>query len=295
MPAHDEVEEQKALKIAAEKRARAEFIRARQNKLMQQMKEEKEQKQKQKEDEMLREKKLKEQARKQVLEQFEQYKNIPSLKERQESANNLQEETSPLTVVKKKVEVKHNDTAFQNFIERNIPQNKVFLNITDMATWRKKNRVDENTKVFIIMGGYKDLKKALKARGWVENKDKESACFDLKYTLKSKDIDQNNLQDFQIVNHFTKATSITTKVGLTHSLKNLIWFNNIDVDTFYPRCFDLALPEEADDFITDFKATKAQCYLKIYIREIRDCFENDKPLVSASVGKDLLKVAMDVS
>jgi hypothetical protein len=35
MPAHDEVEEQKALKIAAEKRARAEFIRARQNKLMQ--------------------------------------------------------------------------------------------------------------------------------------------------------------------------------------------------------------------------------------------------------------------
>jgi hypothetical protein len=58
-----------------------------------------------------------------------------------------------------------------------------------MATWRKKNRVDENTKVFIIMGGYKDLKKALKARGWVENKDKESACFDLKYTLKSKDID----------------------------------------------------------------------------------------------------------
>jgi hypothetical protein len=35
--------------------------------------------------------------------------------------------------------------------------------------------------------------------------------------------------------------------------------------------------------------------LKIYIREIRDCFENDKPLVSASVGKDLLKVAMDVS
>jgi tubulin monoglycylase TTLL3/8 len=46
-------------------------------------------------------------------------------------------------------------------------------------------------------------------------------------------------------------------VGLTHSLKNLIWFNNIDVDTFYPRCFDLGLPEETDDFITDFKATKA--------------------------------------
>ncbi len=126
-----------------------------------------------------------------------------------------------------------------------------------MATWKKKNRVDENTKVFIIRGGYGDIKKALKDRGWVENKDKDSCCFDLKWTLKTKDIDTNALLDHQIVNHFAKATSITTKVGLTHSLKNLIWFNNIDVDTFYPRCFDLGLPEETDDFITDFKATKA--------------------------------------
>jgi tubulin monoglycylase TTLL3/8 len=62
-------------------------------------------------------------------------------------------------------------------------------------------------------------------------------------------------------------------VGLTHSLKNLIWFNNIDVDTFYPRCFDLGISEEADDFITDFKATKASNYLKIYVREIREQFE----------------------
>jgi tubulin monoglycylase TTLL3/8 len=118
------------------------------------------------------------------------------------------------------------------------------------------------------------VKKALKKRGWVENKDKDSTCFDLKWTLKSKDIDSGHLHDFQIVNHFAKATSITTKVGLTHSLKNLIWFNNIDVDTFYPRCFDLAIPEEFDDFVTDFKATKAQSYLKIYLREIREAFDN---------------------
>jgi tubulin monoglycylase TTLL3/8 len=82
------------------------------------------------------------------------------------------------------------------------------------------------------------------------------------------------LQDSQIVNHFAKASSITTKVGLTHSLKNLIWFNNIDVDTFYPRCFDLTIAEEAEDFFMDFKATKAQCYLKKYIREIREAFDS---------------------
>jgi hypothetical protein len=33
-----------------------------------------------------------------------------------------------------------------------------------------------------------------------------------------------------------------------HNLKNLIWFNNIDIETFYPRCYDLTLPDEQDDF-----------------------------------------------
>ena len=98
-----------------------------------------------------------------------------------------------------------------------------------------------------------------------------------------------------MVNHFSKATSITTKVGLTHSLKNLIWFNNIDVDTFYPRCFDLALPDEVQDFITDFKATKAQSFLKIYVREIREAFNSGSELVSKSVSAQVLKIAIKVS
>ena len=46
----------------------------------------------------------------------------------------------------------------------------VSLNITDMKKWKKKNRVDPDTKVFIIKGGYSDVKRALKSRGWVENK-----------------------------------------------------------------------------------------------------------------------------
>lgn len=97
------------------------------------------------------------------------------------------------------------------------------------------------------------------------------------------------------MNHFAKATSITTKVGLTHSLKNLIWFKNIDVDTFYPRCFDLGLQEETDDFIEDFKATKAQSLLKIYVREIREAFDQDKEDISShSVNEEMLKVVLDV-
>jgi hypothetical protein len=55
--------------------------------------------------------------------------------------------------------------------------------------------LDETTKVFICTGGYPDIKRALKKRGWVENKDATSPCFDFKWVLKSKDIDHNTLSD----------------------------------------------------------------------------------------------------
>jgi tubulin monoglycylase TTLL3/8 len=166
----------------------------------------------------------------------------------------------------------------------------------DMATYKKKYRVAHEQKVFILSGGYGDLRNALLQRGWFENKNFNSNCFDLKWCLKAKEIDHSNLKEGQIVNHFAKATSITTKVGLTHSLKNLIWFKNIDVDSFYPRCFDLGMQEETDDFIEDFKATKAQSLLKIYVREIREAYDADPngDIYSRSVEPDVLKVAQDV-
>ena len=64
-----------------------------------------------------------------------------------------------------------------------------------MKEWKKKNRVDDKQKVFIIdKGGYRDVRKALKRRGWVENLDAESPCFDLKWSLKIKDIAYDSLE-----------------------------------------------------------------------------------------------------
>lgn len=58
--------------------------------------------------------------------------------------------------------------AFNNFLERNKTLLKAGkLNITDMKEWKKKNRVEPDTKVFIVKGGYGDVKRALKRRGWV--------------------------------------------------------------------------------------------------------------------------------
>lgn len=173
------------------------------------------------------------------------------------------------------------------------------LNITDMKEWKKKNRVEPDTKVFIIKGGYQDVRKALKSRGWVENKDKDSPCYDFLWTLMTKDVKHNELSPHQIVNHFSTATSITTKVGLTHSLKNLIWFNAVDIDTFYPRCYDLAITEELDDFIQEFKQIKAVSYMKIYVREMREAFaasgnSSTAEITSATVSDKIYKVAMKV-
>lgn len=55
---------------------------------------------------------------------------------------------------------------------------------TDLTKWKKINKLDMKTKVFIIKGGYNALRKALLDRGWYENPDKFSPCFDFKWTCK---------------------------------------------------------------------------------------------------------------
>ena len=138
------------------------------------------------------------------------------------------------------------------------------------------------------------MKKSLKKRGWIENKDVNSPCFDLKWTLKSKDIDHNSITNEQLVNHFPKATAITTKVGLMHNLKNLIWFNNIDIETFYPRCYDLALVEEQEDFAQEYMAVKAESHLKKFVREVRASAASESGEITTTVKDKVLKLATTV-
>lgn len=211
-------------------------------------------------------------ARNQVQQRQEELKNMPTLREQQDSRMKNRGEEEAVASPSKPKPV--DPEAFNNFLERNKTMTKtVQLNITDMKEWKKKNRVEHDTKVFIIKGGYRDVKEALKSRGWVHNKERESPCFDFMWTLKAVDVPHAQLSNHQIVNHFAKAASITTKVGLTHSLKNLIWFNSVDIDHFFPRCYDLAIGEELDDFIAEFKQLKAVGYMKIYVREMREAFQ----------------------
>jgi len=91
---------------------------------------------------------------------------------------------------------------------------RVFPNCTDLGAWRKRNRLTHKTKIFKMFGNYSIIKKNFHERGWVENKDRNSPCFDVLWTLRQRDIDYESLREGQIVNHFRYNGVITTKVGL---------------------------------------------------------------------------------
>lgn len=72
------------------------------------------------------------------------------------------------------------------------------------------------------------------------------------------------MRSFQLTNHFQKNGVITTKGGLCRNIRNIIGYNLIDVDSFYPRCFELNDLSDFDDFIEDYKFTKVCLFLINY-------------------------------
>jgi tubulin monoglycylase TTLL3/8 len=46
----------------------------------------------------------------------------------------------------------------------------------------------------------------------------------------------------------------------------MVWVNNIDIDTFYPKCFDLNDDDDYAHFQEYFKICKAQSILLLYLK-----------------------------
>lgn len=143
----------------------------------------------------------------------------------------------------------------------------------------KKFANNANEKIFIVVGGYDDLKEAFKSRGWTENNNPTSLRFDFKWTLKIKDIEYNKLKDHQIVNHFEKNSCLTSKVGVCRNLRNLTGSDFIDIDEFYPRCYDLEDANDFEDFIEEFKFTKAESVIKEFLRLKNNNVDKNKELM----------------
>lgn len=75
-------------------------------------------------------------------------------------------------------------------------------------------------KLFVLGGrdgavSFPGLREALIARGWIEHCELDSPAFDLKWCLKTSEIDFGRLGPGQIVNHFSSNRHVTTKVLLS--------------------------------------------------------------------------------
>ena len=119
-----------------------------------------------------------------------------------------------------------------------------------------KNDSDNKVKKFVCTGGYKDICNALKKRGWIQIKETKVDEANYIWTLKTIEVNFQKLKSFQLANHYQKAYALTRKSGLCKNIRNL-FFKNINPDNFYPRCYDLSNKSDFNDFIYDFKLTRA--------------------------------------
>eukprot|EP01028_Stygiella_incarcerata_P011745 TRINITY_DN680_c1_g2_i2.p1 TRINITY_DN680_c1_g2~~TRINITY_DN680_c1_g2_i2.p1 ORF type:complete len:925 (+),score=308.11 TRINITY_DN680_c1_g2_i2:100-2874(+) len=136
----------------------------------------------------------------------------------------------------------------------------------DYAIWKKRHKYSEGTKVFQILGGYTDIARALKRRGWEQSKNLDSPFFDFRFVLKGRDVAYNTILPHQIANHFQGNTEITTKIGLAHNVRAVQWLASVSQDFFFPRCYDMSDPEEYEAFEDDFIDTAAESILRLYLR-----------------------------
>ncbi|CAK89533.1 unnamed protein product (macronuclear) [Paramecium tetraurelia] len=183
----------------------------------------------------------------------------------------IQLELLKYTPKKKSVAIKNSQREFEQDEEDDTPKKKKISarGIQDYPTWKKKNNVAPNQKVFIITSGYHALRDALLERNWAENDDAYSPFFDLKWTCSLRSDDFMNLMEFQQINHFDCNQCLCSKYGLA---RNIRCINNWE--SFFPRCYDLGDLVDFSDFIEDFKISKIQSILLEFEQSLQTQTQN---------------------
>lgn len=123
-----------------------------------------------------------------------------------------------------------------------------------MQEYVRRQGLPENTKIFILTGQHDFVRRALTARGWLENKHSSSRAYHLKWCYNDVDQDYKDLKAGQFFNHFLNNRELTTKSGLSSNLRRFIEYN-VKIDEFFPRCYDLGDNPQIIDFKNDYQKT----------------------------------------
>ena len=180
----------------------------------------------------------------------------------------------------KKEEKKENENEIKK--TKSEPKIEIIVEKNNNENNNNENNSKEKQKTFNLIGTFPDYTIALTKRGWIADPEPDKLNYEFIYTNKMADIPFENLGENVFIGHHRKIGEITRKAGLLKNIRNL-YYLNISPDDFYPRAYDLSDKQDIEDFIEDFKVSKA-------ISLLRKCNE----LKGKNVNKKEIEISLKI-